>query len=433
MIVSYFRKMSGVARTYIVSVRRVLVVCRCLFNTGELNHAEKAKILLLCHDNNRGYNYNGKKYSQLLDTINEKLMARGVKTITLATPLSFIDPSSAFGNVLIINGLLLRAILLDKLIYHVTGKARVDNYRVKAWTRIFRKIEPAVVIGIQPTPEMCIAARAENVVIYDLQHGLVGNDAGYYGNSYRDKYGQRGWPDCILCWDQESADVIGKCTGSSVKFKVVGNPWFMRFKFVSSDDDLVAIATNSLCNDSASKIILVTTQWGMGQHHGFHVSGIPQSLLDTMRMQRQGVTWWLRLHPVQIQEPAKSSLYKQLEFEFSGCNNVVWEPCSESPLPVVLSKVSLHLTSHSGVTVEASWYGIPTGLLYDRRDLLNEWLSKEISTGIAEILNADSKSINDWIDRNLSKSKHVFDCSNDLTKRNFAQFIDDMVALHSTV
>jgi hypothetical protein len=389
-------------------VRRVQYAAKMLTSSakfGELNNAHPAKVLLLCHDANRGYIYQGKKYSQLIDSINQRIEEQGLKTITLATPISLIPKSDAYGNVVTINGILLRAVIADKVKYFISRRASANNSRVKAWGKIFDLVQPAIVIGIQPTPEMCIAAKKRGIYIADLQHGLVYDRDiyGYYGKGHRKKYDQQGWPDCVLCWDQPSADFIKATAPDVVDAKVIGNPWFLRFISPRENDSLVNSVVEHSRAQGGRPIVLVTLQWGMDQNRDFHPLGMPRVLYDFIQQSGEDYTWWMRLHPVQMQEPARTELFELLEQEFGQCRNVFWRHCSEDPLPVILMQVSLHLTAYSAVTVEASWFNVSSGLLDERQDLMNAWFAREISEGIAETVSPDMPSIKQWLHAKLTE------------------------------
>ena len=68
---------------------------------GEIKKLVPADVLLICGDGDRSYNYSGKKYAHLLDSVNELLMDTGLKTITIADPYSNVYGKKAFGNVLL--------------------------------------------------------------------------------------------------------------------------------------------------------------------------------------------------------------------------------------------------------------------------------------------------------------------------------------------
>ena len=80
----------------------------------------------------------------------------------------------------------------------------VDNDPlIKGYEKIFKKIEPKKILAIQPSIELCIAAKKMNIKTFDVQHGII-TDVNYYNLSKRHSFNQLGWPDYILCWDKES-------------------------------------------------------------------------------------------------------------------------------------------------------------------------------------------------------------------------------------
>ena len=108
------------------------------------------------------------------------------------------------------------------------------------------------------------------------------------------------------------------------------------------------------------------------------------------------------------------SVLQQNIYIFRNCKNVFWDDISNFPLPLILKLTDIHLTSFSAVTIEASFFGIKTGLLYGKVDLLHEYFSNEIGNGHAEIINNNYESILKWINLNLKRVKkknnlHKFD------------------------
>ena len=50
----------------------------------------------------------------------------------------------------------------------------VDNDPlIKGYEKIFKKIEPKKILAIQPSIELCIAAKKMNIKTFDVQHGII--------------------------------------------------------------------------------------------------------------------------------------------------------------------------------------------------------------------------------------------------------------------
>ncbi len=340
-----------------------------------------------------------------MDSINERFSELGLHCLTIAQPYSKIFGKDAFGTVIALNGIISRAnILLD--LKHLVNKNYPlnNNPVVRVWNRVLKKVQPKIIIGIQPSVELCIAAKKAGIWVADLQHGIL-SDEGYYGKAYRVKYEQKGWPDCILCWDEESVNWIKNCIGDIVDAKLIGNPWFFRFIEPRANDRLVNSVRKMDSVIVESLTILVTLQWGIDPFVEYHETGIPLVLFNFIKEHGKDYTWLIRIHPVMMQEPNRKRLLRKFERAFKHFDNIIWESSSEDPLPVVLSQTNLHITSHSSVTVEASWFGIRTALFMNDRQLLLEYFSEQINNGFADILPLDQEAIGLWINKNMAEAK----------------------------
>lgn len=394
-------------------------------NDSHIEMLPTAQIMLVCHDASRGYVYKGKRYAQLLDSINDIFIGYGINTITIASPLSRLHGKEAHGNVFLVNSLFVRANfkeILLRIIFRIRFKERRAS--IEVWGLILRKINPKIIIGIQPSPALCMAAKSLGIWVADLQHGVI-SDQGYYGLQDRAHLKQQGWPSCILCWNQSSADSVKVNTDNSVCTLVVGNPWFLRFLYPNPKDELV----NKNYMDGAkytgeTPVILVTLQWGYEDHEAYSDVGIPEKLLHFIKSKEgQNYAWWIRIHPLLFGGEGGRGLYEALSKRFGGLTNIEWQLPTEMSLPEVLSRVDLHITSSSAVTIEASWFGIRTALLGKQKKELELWFKDEIGNKYAEIISNDAESIFSWIKRNIKIKKiknHELakynDCLNKMTE-----------------
>lgn len=372
-----------------------------IFDIDDTNNISSADVLLICHDHDRGFEFNGKKYSQILDSINERLVAEGLSTITIASPFSQFFGDSAFGNVWAINGMMARAYLIRKIsrLVRWPNSKRKDQV-VDAWLNILKKINPKKIFGIQPSRELAIAAKKSGIWIADVQHGIIADD-GYYGLINRILYDDCGWPDALLAWNEESANWINQESAGVVEGLTVGNPWHLRFIYPRESDLLVSQFKHSFLPSSFKRPILITLTWGMGHYGVYPEIGIPQALIDVIQNNDLPYTWWIRIHPVQLNFSNSDHTINILRRLFGNCSNVSWEECTKLPLPLILSHASLHITMMSATTIEAEWYGVKTALLYEDENLLRTYLGSQISRGAAQAVPPESGAIIDWIDSSL--------------------------------
>jgi hypothetical protein len=396
-------------------------LARFFWSVGERSRILPTQVLLVCHDADRGYVHEGKRYAQVLDSLNERIVRSGISTLTIAAPFSEIAGDLAYGNVVAANGIFARAIVLQML---TRKRGLHKNPVVDAWERLLERVRPGVIIAIQPTIELCIAAQRRRVWIADLQHGIM-SDEGYYHERCRRALDQAGWPDEILCWDENSVKWVRRRSAKYLKARVIGNPWFVRFMSPCLDDALVRAAAAAAPARQERPTILVALQWGMERTKGYHETGMPLALYTFMVMHGRKYVWWLRVHPMLMHGAAQADTYQHLERAFVGHDNVAWAACSEAPLPLVLPKVDLHMTSHSSVVLEASWFGIRSALLHGSRDLLMDWFGDQIESGSADVVRAEEAEIARWIERNVPRSRGG-ETSAVRSAAALEQFIDDL-------
>ena len=372
---------------------------------GELKKLVPADVLLICADGDRSYNYSGKKYAHLLDSVNELLMDAGLKTITIANPYSNVYGKKAFGNVFCINGLMARSSIKYLIMKKISTVFVSNDLYINVWDKVVKKVQPKMIIGIQPCWSLCVAANQNKILIADLQHGALSNE-GYYGLKHRIDFNQKGWPDLILCWNETSADWFKKNLQERVETRVVGNPWFLRFIKSEKSDKLVEEASAKMANTNIERpVILVTIHWGHLPIVENHEIGTSIALVNFIREKGECYTWWIRIHPAQMQGEVGREILKNLNALFYAHDNVSWQFATENPLPLVLRYVDLHITLQSAVTIEASWFGISTALLHSRADLSYKYFKELVDNGTANIIAADQTEIGNWIDLKLKKSK----------------------------
>jgi hypothetical protein len=364
---------------------------------NELKKLHNADIILIGNDHDRSFSFLGKKYSQILDSLDFFFSQNGLTTAQIAFPVAVCYEESTFGNALSVNGVYIRAKILNK-IFNLLLIRRI-NPIVNFWIKLIGVVKPRYIIGIQPSPELCLAAQKLGIMVFDYQHGVLSGE-GYYGNQYRSKFNNYGWPDAILIWNQGSLDwVINNCSNISLPI-LLGNPWFLRFSETNSEDSLVSYYLSKTPISANSINILISLQWGYSSKDTF--LGIPKGLFSYIIGYGNNFFWRIRIHPIMLNNPTIMSEFRDV---FHGYDNVEWINSSINPLPLVLKNVDLHFTSHSAVTIEASWYGVKTALMFSNVELLSEYFGEQIKSGFAEIINDDINEIDKWISSNFKIDK----------------------------
>jgi len=376
----------------------------------------KCDVLLVCHDNDRGYTYRNQAYAQLLDSLGDLIRQKGLIIQSVAQPFSRLTQSNAYGEPVVWNRERLFIILQSRLMRLVRGSNYSRQWAEKQienlWQKILARSHPKIIIAIQPEPSLCRAAHAQGIAVYDLQHGVICDRHNWYGEEFRQHNPSEDLPNGFLCWDRTSAATLEKWTKQKgIAVHIIGNPWFRRFFAVDANDILVkeALTIQPLLGNQRPTI-LGSLQWGMNQHCGQYVTNgvMPDALEKTILNTAISYNWLLRLHPVQIRGSESAMVKNYLTKTFGHLNTVEWQQCSEVPLPVVLKWSNLHVTYNSTTTTEAAWMGLYTGLLDPEicpGGKSSTYYSYERSLGIAETLPLDSLAIETWIKSTLTKGK----------------------------
>lgn len=373
-------------------------------------------VLLVRSDLHCGYNYQGKAYAHLLDSIGDLCIKRGLVTRSVAAPYSKLTGINAYNSPVSFNRYALFVALLKRVAWLIRGRTYsedlANDHRMHLWGRILEKVKPRCVVGIQPDVGLCRAGKMKGVPVYDLQHGVIAAEHSMYGEKYRVDTLQRDLPDGFLCWDDLSAAVLRKwALQKGIDVKVVGNIWFLRFLFMDQNDLLVqeAVKKGRIFRNNRP-VILVSLQWGLDKFYknagfnGVMVDALEKAILETA----DTYNWLLRLHPVQIRGSEKESAQGYLKRTFGHLTSVEWLICSEMPLPVVLQQVDLHITDVSTIVVEAGWMGVRSALLSIHvcaGGILESYHTHERSLGMAVVLPQDAHIIKQWIVDTLTKGR----------------------------
>ncbi|MCT7995232.1 hypothetical protein [Laspinema olomoucense] len=376
----------------------------------------KCDVLLVCHDNDRGYTYQNQAYAQLLDSLGDLIRQKGCVIQSVAQPFSRLTQSKAYGKPVVYNRERLFIILQSLVIRLVRGpnysREWAERKLENLWHKILVHCSPTIILAIQPDSYICRSGHAEGIAVYDLQHGLISAGDPWYVKRLTQNARHEDLPSGFLCWDMTNAATLEKWTEQKgIAVHIVGNPWFRRFLSVDGNDLLVqeALALQPFLGNERPTI-LVSLQGGMAQHFGQYVTNgvMPDALEKTILNTAKSYNWLLRLHPSQIRGSDSEMVQHYLAKTFGHLNRTEWQQCSEVPLPIVLKWSNLHITYSSATTTEAAWMGVYTGLLDPEICLggkSSTYYSHERRLGIAETLPLDSLSIETWIESTLIKGK----------------------------
>lgn len=380
---------------------------------------KEADVLVTRHDADCGYRYEEKSYSPIIDTIVENCFHKSLSVQSVATPFSQLTGSQAFNSPVAFNrsffaiALLVR--VLSIFIGKENGKRFGDSRKTAVWLRILKRVNPKIVIGIQPDIGLCRASRSMNIPVYDIQHGAIGIGDKWYGNILPKTVDDSDLPSGFLCWDHQStSDLQNWAPKRGMTINVVGNPWFQRFQYPDDKDVLVqhAIRSGHIFADE-KPVVLVALQWGLHLHYypekDFN-KVMCKALEDVIKRTHGRYNWLLRLHPVQLTGDEGRFCEDYLSREFGVCSGVEWHNASLIPLPLLLSQADLHITDMSAVVISASSFGVPSALLnpyLNEGGILEKLYEYERKSGIATVVNQDVDAIESWIEEKLSCTRET--------------------------
>jgi hypothetical protein len=372
-------------------------------------------LLLVRHDADCGYVHAGRAYAPLADTVGDWAASLGFRVRSVAAPYSRLRGEAAAHDPVTINRPMLTTALLGRALRVALGTsrgiARAEVRRTRLWKRLLRRARPSVVIGINPEPSLCRAGRHLSIPVFDLQHGLIGNETPWYGIMTAAPAGADYLPAGILCWDEASAVEVGKwARAQGVTTPVLGNPWIARFQEAAPDDEVLKAALAGLPASMGERPrILVSLQWGLGDlyyreqaFNGVLADALEQAILATAGR----FDWLLRLHPVQLRGDGAAKVEAYLRRTFSGLAGVEWQRASSAALPALLRSVTAHVTDSSSVVAEAARFGVPSAMLNPALapgGVFAHLCSAERQAGLAKLIEQDAAAIVQWIEGQLHR------------------------------
>ena len=379
-------------------------------------HLKQCDVLLVRHDNDCGYTYHGKAYAQLIDSFGDLCVKKDLTVGSVAIPYSRLIGKRAYHSPVSVNHSYIMIEIFGQIIRLIRGDniwtEWIISRRVDLWVQILEKAKPKCVIGIQPYDFLCRAGKLQKIPVYDLQHGVISDECLWYGGAYRNGIPNKDLPDGFLCWDDQSVTTLSKwACDKGIRVLKIGNPWFLRFIYIHSQDLLVDEAL-VICNIQGDNrpCIVVSLQWAFATIYPDNMSnGVMADVLEKVILDTSDLyNWIIRLHPVQLRGPERKMTLNYLSITFGAENCSRWLMASEIPLPVVLSKADLHITNESAVVVEAAWMGVRSGLLSERLGpggAYHSIFSYERSLGMAELLPQNPEIIKQWITDTLAKGR----------------------------
>lgn len=391
-----------------------------------------SRVLSVAHDNDRSLRHGGRWYSPLIDTMEDDLRARGTPCLSVARIISRIKGEAAYAHVVSPEGAFARALLTKRLKARFTPAHRYpySGLEERAWGRILERTGARKVFGIQPSRELCVAARRRGAWVADVQHGVIGQSHPWYGARFRGSEPPEYSPHAFLCWDDASAEVTRHWAAAhGVQSIVIGNRWLARFMPGRTPDPLVSELLRDYVgaglNPRHKPALLVALSWGeVNIPNGF----LADALCDVIRKTADRFHWQVRLHPNQVSGFATHEGRRFREFfarHLEG--HVEWQVATRSALPLVLRHTDLHICWNSSVALEAAGMGIRSAMLDPRLQPgqpFGDYYAHHRRTGAISIIEPTESSILTWIESHLDRRDAPEDFS--VRDANYARVLDDL-------
>ncbi|MGX5659521.1 hypothetical protein ACWKWV_07335 [Castellaniella ginsengisoli] len=367
---------------------------------------EKVDLLLTCHDVDRGSIVDGKPYAQITDSFAFFAEMLGYSTLTIAKPYSMLVGHRAHGCPVSING---KSLLMTLLSYSLLGIQRrqlVLTLKTRMWINLLRKTRPKLVVGVQPSEDLCAACKILGIKVYDAQHGVINSQHPWYTTRIK-MLEKRLLPNGFLVWDETSKHGLSAAKEKGLDVLVIGHPEFIRYRHEKKSR---FDATRIITEGQRPVHVLITLQWGLGD-----IFSAPEEkglmgneLIRAIKNSDEKIKWHIRMHPVQMRKNYKK-IYSDLLLMFGDSKKIDIDDATLNPLPIVLSSMDLHITYHSTVVIEAGWMGIPSAILcpYVESGNYSSYYQSERKSGIAECVKYSEIEICEWIDIKANERKNL--------------------------
>ena len=376
-----------------------------------------ADVLITRHDADCGAEFDGQIYSPLADSVVDLLNKNNFTNVVIATAYSRNVGMKAYSNPKCFNRKFFWVALKGHFLKFFIGQDASVEYRyrnrVLVWKEILDKVKPRLIISVHPEPELCFAAKKHVIPVYDIQHGVIAVENWPYAKQLSKRLFSDS-PTGILCWDDNSVRALSLWSNKNkVQAIMTGNPWYERFMNHDSRDLVVKSFVNSYEIAKCHKTtILVSLQWGLKDlyYKNTDFDGFICDALKKVILEFKDYNWLIRLHPVQLRGENFESCCQYLTIMTNNNSYIEWRKASAAPLPLLLSKVDLHITDCSSIVIEASWFGIPSALLnplLSKGERYENSFKSERQSGLASLLTQDSSEIKNWIFNNASRKSEI--------------------------
>lgn len=260
---------------------------------------------------------------------------------------------------------------------------------------LFKRIQPNYAAGLCYYSEamygMNSAAAELGIISIDMQHGTTGLLHPSYFFKRVPEHGYNVLPKIFWCWDESSVNNISAWSKNKCHQAVlIGNPWFSFLK-EQEGDDILSIPTDK-------PLILFT--------HQPLTPVLDNYLIECVKRTKKSYNWWIRLHPRITNNDAKE--LKSILDDNNLSQYVELLQASQLPLPLLLSKTSVHISKYSGSILESVMSGIPTIVLEGiGNTTYSNYIDEGKAIGIA-VPTVENLTINLELILNTTKTENTF-------------------------
>lgn len=345
-------------------------------------------ILLLLGDDDYGLNLNNKKESQLIDALVKDLKIFDKKIFILRywrSKLSIKDlDNKSLSN---------RLLFLIQYLGSILKLKSFSQAHIKGWEKTIKLFKPKLIIAIQPDSFLCKAANNFNIPIYDLQHGMIQINKDPYYDFLKPDVDKTQAPKGILTIFKTTQNLLLDNQSNNLEKIYLGSPYLANSRHLK----------NIKKESTDQKVILISHQWPITSDleeidGNWNNNGLSEELMKTISKSSLPIKWLIRLHPL---TKNRDNIIRSLQLIKTNSKSSVEIILNNVPLPENLINTDIHITAYSSVTLEASEYGISSGILLKSRNLY-ELYGSNSNKLITKIQN-EEKYITNWIKNELSK------------------------------
>ncbi|MFW5983002.1 MAG: hypothetical protein ACOCQ4_00760 [bacterium] len=276
------------------------------------------------------------------------------------------------------------------------NKQRFLNYFAKALKKKNKKLKAIFFLCYYNSFDLIYAFNQAGIKTIDFQHGPTTELHPMYGSWQNiPPYGLNTLPSHFWCWEKNSVKAINKWSQNINNHKafIGGHTWI------------------NYCKSIATKEIKPKTKRILFSLQPFE-NPFPDWIWPILRNIQYKYEILFRLHP---RMKVNQETIKLLS-EKNGLVNPNIKEATETPLPLLLTSISIHITRSSGVSIEASFFNIPT-LFIDCSG--KDYYPEIIQNNMGKLVDEDNMV--EMIEYFIKKEKptHI-----DLPKINYSKIIE---------